>query len=155
MEIVCKEYSNENISDILQMMKDFNTIDGYPFDAKIREKNLIEFTNKQSLGRLYLIKNRSNIIGYILLIFGFSFEYGGHDAFIDEFYIKDDFRNQGIGKMVLEFIEKQSQNLKINAIHLEVEHHNKSANHLYLKQGFKDNQRALLTKKIKTSTINN
>ncbi len=130
------------------MMAAFNKIDGYDFDRILYEKNLLEFSVNKSLGRLFLIKIQHKSIGYIVLTFGFSFEYKGKDAFIDEFYIKDEYRNKGVGKKTMEFIETIARKLDIQAIHLEVEKHNSHANNLYTKQGFMTNSRNLFTKNI-------
>ncbi|MFK7747087.1 MAG: GNAT family N-acetyltransferase [Kordia sp.] len=154
MKIKFKKYIEEDKSDVLKMMTSFNKIDDYDFDLIIGERNLLEFTSNDSLGRLYLIKFEQLNIGYIILTFGFSFEYKGRDAFIDEFYIKQDYRNKGIGKMTMDFIESESKKLNINAVHLEVERHNINANRLYLNNGYESNDRTLLTKRIKTTANN-
>lgn len=130
------------------MMSTFNQIDGYDFDITIGEENLIEFTSNQALGRLYMISNEQEIIGYIVLTFGFSFEYKGRDAFIDEFYIKESYRNQGIGKLTMDFVESEARKFNVKALHLEVEPHNLNANKLYLKKGYQSNNRVLMTKTI-------
>lgn len=148
MEIAFKIYSNTDKADVLDMMLVFNAIDGYSFDRAMGEKNLLEFTSDQSLGRLYLITQEQHCIGYIILTFGFSFEYQGRDAFIDEFYIKQDYRGKGIGKITMDFIESESKKLEVKALHLEVEPHNENANRLYMNKGYRSNNRKLLTKKI-------
>ena len=134
------------------MMTSFYEIDGYDFDPEIGERNISDFTSNEMLGRLYLIQYKKKNIGYIVLSFGFSFEYRGRDAFIDEFYIEEKFRNLGVGKQTMDFIESESKNLNINAIHLEVESHNEKAKRLYLNSGYKSNNRTLLTKKINMTT---
>ncbi|WP_108805587.1 N-acetyltransferase [Aquimarina sp. Aq107] len=154
MNIEYKTYTKRDKSDVLKMMTSFNEIYDYDFDPKIGEKNLIDFTSNEILGRLYLIKYQQSNIGYIVLSFGFSFEYEGRDAFIDEFYIKENYRNQGVGKLTMDFIELESKKLNVNAIHLEVESHNSKANKLYMSKGYKSNNRILLTKKIKTTANN-
>ena len=151
MEIKFRSYTEKDKSDVLAMMTSFNKIDGYDFDLATGEKNLSDFTSNEALGRLYLIKHQENNIGYLVLSFGFSFEYKGRDAFIDELYIKKEYRNKGIGKLTMDFIESESSQLNINAIHLEVESHNSNAMRLYLNKGYKSNDRTLLTKKLKAS----
>lgn len=148
MDIEFKPYTDKDKSDLLEMMNSFNKIDGYAFDLAVREKNLVEFTSNKQLGRLYLIKSGASTIGYIVLTFGYSFEYQGRDAFIDELYITENFRQKGIGKLTMNFIESESRKLNINAIHLEVEPHNTDANRLYLNKGYQSNDRTLLTKEI-------
>ena len=142
---------NTDKPDVLEMMEAFNKIDGYDFDLTMGEKNLLGFTSNEMLGRLYLVKSREENIGYIVLSFGFSFEYNGRDAFIDELYIKPPFRSKGIGKLAMDFVESESKKLNINAVHLEVEPHNGKAKQLYRDRGYKPNGRTLLTKRTTTN----
>ena len=79
---------------------------------------------------------------------GFSFEYGGHDALVDEFFLKEEYRSLGIGGKTIDFVSAQAKILNINALHLEVELDNINARNLYLKKGFVDNNRTLLTKRL-------
>ncbi len=140
--------TNETIPSILEMMEEFYVIDQYPFDKERNKKNLHVFISNPELGRLWLIKMDSQIAGYICLAYCFSFEYGGRDAFIDEFFIKTEFRNQGIGQQTIDFLESESKKLGVNSIHLEVEKHNEAGNKLYLKKGYTDTGRHLLTKSV-------
>lgn len=141
--------TSDEITTVLEMMQDFFAIDAYPFEKEVTKSNLIEFVNDQQLGRLWLITLQTETIGYLVMTFGFSFEYGGKNAFIDEFFLKEAYRNQGIGKKVLTFLDKQAVNLTINTLHMEVERHNVKANALYRKMGYTDNDRFLLNKKIR------
>jgi len=36
------------------------------------------------MGRVWLIQYQGQVIGYVILTLGYSLEYGGRDAFIDE-----------------------------------------------------------------------
>lgn len=130
----------------LKMMSDFHAIDEYPFDEAVITSLFLGFINNESSGRFWLIEVDERIVGYIVLAFGFSFEYLGRDAFIDEFYIEEEFRNEGIGQKTLDFVFKESKMLNIQVLHLELEKHNMPGHHLYLKNGFKDNNRYLLNK---------
>ncbi|MCR9252759.1 MAG: GNAT family N-acetyltransferase [bacterium] len=142
---------DENIEEILSMMESFNAIDNYPFDKDQRTKNITEFINNPYLGRLWLIRKSNDVVGYLVLTFGFSFEYGGRDAIIDEFFIEDGYRRQGIGNKVMSLLVEEADKLKVNAIHLEVEHSNERAHKLYIKNGFQGNDRGLLTKVFNTN----
>ncbi|MFS4466819.1 GNAT family N-acetyltransferase [Maribacter sp. 2210JD10-5] len=137
----------EYIPKLLEMMRGFNAVDNYSFNPKITEQNLTDFLSNESLGRLWLISVEDKPIGYVVLTFGFSFEYGGRDAFIDELFIKERFRGKGIGTKTMEFILTEAKRLHINAIHLEVEKHN-NANRLYKKLGFNSTNRELFVKRL-------
>lgn len=129
-------------------METFYAIDDYPFDQELAEHLIVELTENEYLGRLWLISNGHEIIGYIALTFGFSFEYAGRDAFIDELFIKEGFRGMGFGAKTMEQLEIEARRLGVNAIHLEVERHNARGNRLYENQGYVGNDRKLLTKRI-------
>ncbi len=122
--------------DIADMMADFYEMFNYPFDREKALKNIHEFISDPGLGRLWLIRDGENIIGYAVLSFGFSFGYGGKDALLDELYFKKEFRGKGHGKKVMEFIIGEAKKLGLSGIHLEVEKKNHSAKELYAQFGF-------------------
>ena len=148
MSLTFKEAGTRDVSIVLNMMISFNAIDNYPFDETLTRNNLEHFIVTPELGRLWIIYQDTLIAGYCVLAFGFSFEYKGRDAFIDEIYLKEEFRNKGIGKQIIQFIEVQAKQLHIRTLHLEVERHNASANKIYVDQGFSNNDRMLLTKQL-------
>jgi diamine N-acetyltransferase len=148
MEIYFREAPLEKLDAILGMMKDFSAIDNYAFNREERKENLFRFTASKEMGRLWTIYADELMVGYAVLAFGFSFEFGGRDAFIDELYITESYRNKGIGGKTLEFIFANAPALGIKAIYLEVEKHNEKGNVLYVKKGFKDHNRHLMTRSI-------
>ncbi len=146
MHINFRLAEKKHLKVALKMMHDFHAIDEYPFNENIIKSLFLGFINNESSGRFWLIETDEKIVGYIVLAFGFSFEYLGRDAFIDEFYIEEKFRDQGIGQKTLDFVFEEAKTLNIKVLHLELERHNMLGQHLYLKNGFKDNNRYLLNK---------
>ena len=80
--------TEKDIPEILTMMEQFNSIDNYPFDKSKTNNNISDFLADTNLGRIWLVQNENIIIGYLILAFGYSFEHGGRDAFIDELFLK-------------------------------------------------------------------
>ncbi len=126
------------------MMQDFYTIDNYPIDIEISAKLFKEFISNENLGKSWLIFSENEIVGYVILTFSFSFEYKGKIAFLDELYIKENFRGKGIGKLTIDFIKQQAIQLNVKLIYLEVENHNVKAQKLYLANEFEMHNRKLL-----------
>ena len=148
MEISLRPATSVSLPDILEMMAEFNAIDDYPFDRTSRRRDLEHFLANRMLGRLWTIMLGQRIVGYLVLSFGFSFEYGGRDAFIDEFFIRERFRNQGIGSQVMPIVEGLAGKLGVKALHLEVEPHNVEGRRVYEKSGYRGNERILLSKRL-------
>lgn len=138
----------KDISLLLDMMERFYAIDGYHFDEAVSRANLSAFIVNEHLGRIWLIVIDNKIAGYIVLTFCYSFEFKGKTAFVDELFLHEDFRGKGVGGEVLDFTDQQAEELQLKALHLEVERHNEKGKRLYIKKGFKEHERALMTKKF-------
>lgn len=138
---------NSDTETLVNFVREF-AFDNHPFEANSVRNTLAKILNNDSLGRVWLINHGSEVVGYIVLTFGYSLEYRGRDAFIDEFFIRESCQGQGVGTSTLQFIESVCPSLEIKAVHLEVERKNTTAQSLYRKVGFKDQERYLMTKKL-------
>ncbi|MBI3796411.1 MAG: GNAT family N-acetyltransferase [Deltaproteobacteria bacterium] len=139
-----------DIETLLQLMREYYEFDHLPFDDQVARAALAIFVDDESLGRVWLISYEGSTIGYLVLTLGYSLEYGGRDAFIDEVYIRESYRGRGIGQSALAFAEDVCRSLGVRALHLEVERANTNAHGLYRKAGFVDHDRCLMTKRIST-----
>ena len=137
-----------DISTITQMMQDFYAIDNYPMDVEVAKNLFHEFISNENLGKSWLIYSENEIVGYIILTFIFSFEYGGKIAFVDELFIKETARGKGIGKEAIQFIQREVPKLSLNLLYLEVEPHNENAQKLYLAHDFERHNRKLMKYKV-------
>lgn len=146
--ITFKPLELSKIDTITQMMQDFYAIDNYPIDIEVSKKLFKEFILDEKFGKAWLIYTNEEIVGYVILTFVFSFEYKGRIVFLDELYIKENFRGKGIGKQTIDFIKIQASNQNIKLIYLEVENHNQNAQKLYLANDFEVHNRKLLKHKL-------
>ena len=137
-----------HLPHLLAMQKDFYAIDNYPFSAEKAEPVLRHFLATPALGTIWMIKTEESptIMGYVALTFCYSFEFGGRIAFLDELFLKTEYRHQGLGSQVLAYVLEQAQQLGLRVLHLEAERHNQAGKALYHKFGFRDHDRHLMTK---------
>jgi ribosomal protein S18 acetylase RimI-like enzyme len=137
-----------DLETVLQMMEDFYAIERYPFNKPGSRRNLELFIENSQYGKLWVMEDTGQPIGYAALTLGFSFEYGGLTAFLDELYLVPAYRKLGLGKQMITWVLEQARKMGIQSVHLEVERHNAAARRLYDTFGFTDQNRFLLTKKI-------
>lgn len=116
------------------------------FNEKQVRASLRNLLAHPEYGRIWIFLMNGNPAGYIILTFGFSFEYHGRDAFIDELYVLPEFRKRGIGKLAVQVAEREAAALGVNALHLEVDTGNDPALELYRRAGYEDHNRKLMTK---------
>jgi ribosomal protein S18 acetylase RimI-like enzyme len=117
-----------------------------PFNESSARAAFHQFLSLPAFGRIWLLYNGAVLVGYVILTIGFSFEFRGHDAFIDELYIVPAHRRCGFGSQAMTFVEQEAREMGVNAIHLEVDHGNDPAIELYRRSGYVDHARFLMTK---------
>lgn len=133
-------------ASLLEMMRDFYAHERLPFDEDVILSSLRKVVADPSLGRVYLMMVDETVVGYVVLTFGFSLEYHGRDAFVDEIYVKENYRGRGIGKCCLQFVEGVCREVGVKALHLAVDRVNTNAQAVYRRAGFKEQDRYLMTK---------
>ena len=133
---------------LLDFMRAYYAFDGHGFDREKAHVALIGLLRNPEFGRAWLILDGNDPIGYVVICFGYSLEWLGHDAFVDEFYLRKEYRNRGWGKKTMHFVEQSAQELGIRALHLEVMDGNLPAMHIYRKLGFKPHSSTFLSKWI-------
>ena len=84
--------------------------------------------------------------GYFVLVYGYSLDSYGRDAFIDQLYLRPEVRGRGWGKAALRFAEDLAKDMKLRALHLAVFRKNDRAMRLYQHFGFEHHDRYLMTK---------
>lgn len=95
-------------------------------------------------GAAYLIGPARAPIGYVIVTFGWSVEFGGMDAFIDELYLRRAVRRRGIATEVLISLPKALADAGVKGLHLEVDREDEPAQRLYARAGFRARERYML-----------
>ncbi|HZS46763.1 MAG TPA: GNAT family N-acetyltransferase [Blastocatellia bacterium] len=148
MEPEFKPAAHSDIETLIAFMRELYLHDNTFFDEANTRKALDKILTDDSVGRVFVIEIGDEMVGYTVLTFGYSLEFHGRDAFIDELYISEPYRRQGIGKKTISHLESICGSLGIDALHLEVERENTNAQAVYRNIGFKDHNRYLMTKWI-------
>lgn len=122
--------------EVLQMMKVFyeseavlsngsSEIFNSDFDNCVNDNPYLE-------GYIFCLENK--ILGYAMIAKSFSTEFGKPCIWIEDLYLKEEYRNKGIGSKFFKFIEEKYPNI---IMRLEAEESNEVALHVYKKEGFK------------------
>jgi GNAT superfamily N-acetyltransferase len=146
MQTTFKTAAPADTETLVGMMRDFYEVDHMAFSEQVAREALLELMAKDWLGRLWLINDGGEVVGYVALTFCFSLEFGGRAAIIDELYLKASHRRKGLGLKALAFVEEFCLRLGVRALHLEVDRRNHNAQALYQKFGFEDRNNFYLSK---------
>ena len=148
MEVNFREYEPKNKKILTQLVLDFYK--EIPSIKKVRNQN-VEYTISElqqypEKGIIIVFEVNEGVVGYAILIFFWSNEFGGNFVNVDELYVKPEFRNQGIGNQFFSYL-KQKFTTAV-AIQLEVNPQNKKAYQFYQKMGFKTHENMVLDLEI-------
>jgi ribosomal protein S18 acetylase RimI-like enzyme len=139
-----KVASLENWEILLQLVHEFHQLEGINLLEEQRSTGPKMLLENSDLGGIWLICCDSQIVGYITLCTGYSIEFSGKDAFIDEFCIRPDFQRKGLGKQTLELIKILAKEWGLHSLHLEVERSNINAQKLYTDANFEVREKYVL-----------
>jgi len=136
-----------DIDPLMELVQEFYQFENMTFDEGVI-KAFTALLSDEQLGIIWLICDRDRPIGYVALTFFFSMEYHGRCGLVDELYIREAHRGQGIGKKVFVLIEEYLQSQKMRSLSLVVDFWNDRAESLYVKLGFRREKRHLMVKHI-------
>jgi ribosomal protein S18 acetylase RimI-like enzyme len=136
----------DELEVVLALHRDFFAEDHYRFREEESRANLALLLGDPSLGRIIVTEDGGPVVGYLVLTFGFSLEFGGRNAVVDELYLAPGHRGRGLGTKALAAAEEVCRELGFSAIHLVVERYKKAAQALYRRVGFVAYDRDLMTK---------
>ncbi len=122
---------------VLPMVNDFYHSDAvdHPVDPAILERSFLDAADPaQPLLRGLLIQQDGMEAGYLYITQCYSAEVGGLCVFIEEIYLKPEFRGQGLGNQIMAWLEGASPAAR--RFRLEVTQANQTAVRLYQRAGY-------------------
>ena len=134
----------DDLNTLVEKASAYHEFEGIKSDGNKLRESLTPLIGASPSGAIWLVEMSGLVIGYIAFAFGYSIEFGGRDAFIDELYIDPDYRGNGIGTEVLRMVKLEAIGLGVRALHLEVGLGNKRAQRAYASVGFERRDRFFL-----------
>jgi len=134
----------DHLDALLRLVADFHGECGISQDDATRRAALLPLLDGSPHGAAYLAGPVRAPIGYVIVTFGWSVEFGGLDGIVDELYIRPGVRKRGIGTELLSALPRALAGAGLKALHLEVDRGDEKACGLYRKLGFEPRDRVML-----------
>jgi len=138
----------DDAATLVDLMRAFYAEDGHAFRDESARRALVGLLREPAHGRVFLIEADGQVAGYAAVTFGYSLEFHGRDAFLDELYVRHERRGAGLGRAAIERAAEVCRAEGIGALHLEVGSGNDTARRLYEAAGFVDRAHHLMTRRL-------
>ena len=135
MSTIIRKMIRDDKQSVIDMMRVFYASPAVHSNGseEIFEADVENCVNDSPYLEGYVFEEDSEIQGYSMLAKSFATEFGKPCIWIEDLYMKPEYRGSGIGSKFFEFLE---QNYTDCIFRLEVEEENERAVHVYEKNGF-------------------
>ena len=138
----------DDITALVDLMADFYAESEYSLPRAIAAQAFSTLLADPRLGRVLILGVDGTPVGYVVVTFGFSMEYGGLRGFVDDFFVKPEARDQGVGSAALQAVRDICADLGVRALLVETDPESDSARRLYERAGFADTGRLLFSQAL-------
>ena len=96
-----------DIDTLLAMTRALHRDDSHPLDAA-GDQAVARIARGEPCARAWIARRDIAAIGYVVITFGDSIEYGGRDSFIDDLYVVPTARDLAVGRQLIEFALREA-----------------------------------------------
>ncbi len=135
MEIVIRDAVAEDMPAVLNLIRELARFEGCEEEVRISEEQLIgDGFGEEAFFRCFLACAEDEILGFCLSWYRYS-TWRGRLLYVEDLYVRELYRKQGIGKMLLDAKIELARNQGLSHVHLQVLDWNQPAIELYKKYG--------------------
>ncbi|KJG21586.1 acetyltransferase [Photobacterium iliopiscarium] len=147
-----------SLDKFLQLIDELFDYEALPQKAEQTMVAVKQLLSNPALGQAWFIEVEQHgikhIAGHIIVSYSFSLEHGGKIGLIDQFYLKANWRQHGIGTELLPQLETLVVQDGVKALSLEVNIGNAGARNFYEKHGFTPRRQfCMMTKNLTESPV--
>lgn len=123
-------------SEVLRLLSDFSSEVGTYLEEEHLSAALMPLIARPELGDLLVAEQNGELVGYVVITWGWGIESGGAEALVDEMFVSEKVRNQGVGTLLMTSAISRAQQREVKVVFLETESDNPESRALYERLGF-------------------
>ena len=137
MPITFRKINPADRTEFLAMSREFYESDAvlHSIPEEFHERSFEELMRSDVYLECYIMETDGKAVGYALLTKTFSREAGGLNIWVDELYLRPEYRGLGAGSAFFAFLEQTHPAARYR---LETEPENERAQSLYRRMGYRD-----------------
>ena len=131
MQIEYKPATADDIESLLSLMHDFYAESGFVLKPASTATALRALLSNPSLGCIWLAYSNSGPVGHAALTLRFTMEHEGLSGYIDDLYVRPEYRRSGVGRRLLNELVAECRRRGCKSLQVEVGQSNVAALSLY------------------------
>jgi ribosomal protein S18 acetylase RimI-like enzyme len=145
-----RKATTPDIPVLVALMKEFYAESSYELDEKWAADSFLNLLSNDANGCVWIVWTGNEAIGHAVLTVRFTMEHGGPSGYIDDLFVKKEFRRSGAASSVLQMLELECTKRKCKSLIVEVGKDNEAGLMTYKKLGMQkiDDGRILYGKKL-------
>ena len=135
MDFKIIKMTSDHKAEVMEMMRVFYASEAVLTNGsdEIFSADIEECVSDSPYAEGYIFEDSGEIIGYAMLAKSYSTEYGKRCIWIEDIYLKEEYRGKGFGSKFFRFLEESYPDV---IFRLEAEEENERAIHVYKNSGF-------------------
>lgn len=109
---------------------------------------MVPLIKRPELGDLLVAEQNGELIGYVVITWGWGIESGGAEALVDEMFVTAEYRGQGVGTLLMTAALERAKDQEVKVVFLETELDNPESRALYDRLGFELESSIWMSRKI-------
>ena len=134
---VVRRATQADIGTLVELMREFYSESGYSLDRQNAEGAFSELLRNSDLGCVWLAEQQGAAAGHVVLTLHYIMEHAGFSAYIDDLFVKPQFRRQGIASALLAELWSECERRACKSVYVEVGSDNSPAIALYRQLGLR------------------
>lgn len=133
---------------LLDLLAAYSVEVGTNLDQEHLSSAMVPLIKRPELGDLLVAQQGDDLIGYVVITWGWGIESGGAEALVDEMYVVDAYRNQGVGTLLMTAALERAKEQEVKVVFLETESDNPESRALYDRLGFEIESSIWMSRRI-------
>jgi GNAT superfamily N-acetyltransferase len=121
---------------------------GFPLGREAAERAFEQLIRSPERGGVWILECDATPAGLIVLTVMYAMEYGGLRGFVDDFYVRPQFRKRGLGAQALATVKAHCLARGVCALFVQTGPDNAIAQRVYKRAGFSDTGHVLFVQPL-------
>lgn len=134
-KVSVRRATSTDVETLIALMHDFYAESDYALDHQWADASFRELLASPAVGCVWLASSDAEPIGHAVLTVRYAMEHGGLSGYVDDLYVRPDFRRMGAGNALLNELFAECRRRGCKSSNVEVGEDNLPARGLYEKFG--------------------